>query len=125
MSTVPSTPQRGRATLRIQPATTIPRPVVPPKPRNRFLAWLLPLPEPEALSPLLRCLAHKDRARFIEACADLAKMGMSAEDVEGISHAMQHRRILAFGSGCYTDIGEYANPYDGSTRGTPAVREQD
>lgn len=59
-----------------------------------------------------------DDPAFIDACALLAQLGLSAAQVERISHAMQHRRILAFSAGSITDLGEAGNWLDGSTRGS-------
>lgn len=68
--------------------------------------------------------AHKNLAQctddpaFIDACASLGQLGMSAEQVETIVHAMVHRRIIAFSAGTITDLGEAGHFLDGSTRGS-------
>lgn len=68
--------------------------------------------------------AHKNLTQctndpaFIDACASLAQLGMSASQVETIVHAMTYRRILAFSSGTITDLGEAGHYLDGSTRGS-------
>jgi hypothetical protein len=71
-----------------------------------------------AIHRLTGSLGTVQQVPFIEACADLAQLGLSAEGVETIAHAMTRRRILAFGGGTITDLGEAGNHLDGSTRGS-------
>lgn len=74
----------------------------------------------EAAIKLRAALAPDQTPAFIEACASLAQLGMTAEDLNQISHAMVNRRILAFGWGDITDLGERGTPgYKGGvTRGS-------
>ena len=88
--------------------------------RNKFLAWLMPLPKPDVLVPLLRALDYKDQEGFIESSSELAKMGFSSHNLDVIAHAMVNRRILAFSHGNIVDLGEYRDPATGATRGTPS-----
>lgn len=59
-----------------------------------------------------------DDPEFLDACAGLAQLGLSATQVETIVHAMTYRRILAFSAGTITDLGEAGHFLDGSTRGS-------
>lgn len=59
-----------------------------------------------------------DDPEFLDACAGLAQLGLSATQVETIVHAMTYRRILAFSAGTMTDLGEAGHFLDGSTRGS-------
>lgn len=74
----------------------------------------------QAKNKLQAALTPADAPAFIDACASLAQLGWTAEDVEKISHAMVNRRILAFGWGQVTDLGEYGTPgiQGGATRGS-------
>lgn len=80
----------------------------------------------EATAQLRAALTPKETPAFIAACVDLAQLGMTAEDINQISHAMVNRRILAFGWGDITDIGEHGTPLlSGVTRGSePYERNQ-
>lgn len=64
----------------------------------------------EATNKLRAALTPTETPAFIDACASLAQLGMTAEDLNQISHAMVNRRILAFGWGDITDIGERGTP---------------
>lgn len=74
----------------------------------------------EATNKLRAALTTAETPAFIDACASLAQLGMTPEHLNQISHAMINRRILAFGWGDITDLGERGTPgYQGGvTQGT-------
>lgn len=77
----------------------------------------------KAQADLARCT---DDPEFIHACAMLGQIGMSAEDLKRIIHAMMHYRILAFGFGEVLDLGQRGDPYSGkSSRSTGPYEEGD
>lgn len=57
----------------------------------------------EAHKNLDRCTTDPE---FIDACASLAQLGMTADDLNKIGHAMVHNRMLAFGYGIIVDVGQ-------------------
>ncbi|KAA0979898.1 hypothetical protein FQ154_01695 [Paeniglutamicibacter gangotriensis] len=67
---------------------------------------------------MLDLMRSVDDPAFLDACASLAQLGMSAADLEQVVHAMTRRRILAFSAGTITDLGEAGSHLDGSTRGS-------
>lgn len=136
MGTIPGTPQQGRIKVIYTPDRTI-----ADQPKKGFsvldrLARVFggqadhlaasvipkergPLVQSAAVQRLLESLGSLGaKESFLEACADLAQMGLSAGDLEQIAHAMTHRRILAFSAGTIADLGEAGHYLDGSTRGS-------
>lgn len=71
---------------------------------------------------LARVVSPSDFPEYIEACADLAKLGFTADQLQQIVHAAVSNRILGFGWGDIRDLGETAGPY-GRTRGTEPYKE--
>lgn len=59
-----------------------------------------------------------DTPEFLDACAVFAQLGISAEQLEKIGHAMVHNRILAFGYGDVIDMGQRMAPPGMGTRKT-------
>ncbi|MHA7176177.1 hypothetical protein ACX80D_05935 [Arthrobacter sp. Sr24] len=81
----------------------------------------------EATNKLHAALTPGQAPAFIDACASPAQFGMTAEDINQISHAMVNYRILAFGWGDIKDLGERGTPgYQGGvTQGSePYERNQ-
>lgn len=81
----------------------------------------------EATNKLRAALTPDQTPAFIDACAGLAQLGMTSEDLNQISHAMVNRRILAFGWGDITDLGERGTPgYQGGvTQGSAPYERND
>lgn len=59
-----------------------------------------------------------DTPEFLDACAVFAQLGISADQLEQIGHAMVHNRILAFGYGDVIDMGQRMALPGGGTRKT-------
>lgn len=114
MNTAPSMQPQGRRTLTLKPK---PAKALGPK----LIRWLT-TPASTQLSEeaqrLLRSIAPHEKGPYLNAAADLAQMGWSADDLATVAHAVQNRRILAFQSGSITDLGEGGRPYDGATNGS-------
>lgn len=64
-----------------------------------------------------------DDPAFINACAIFGQLGMTADDLNKIGHAMVHNRILAFGYGEVIDMGQRMAPPGGGTRKTEPYNE--
>ncbi|WP_372699400.1 hypothetical protein [Arthrobacter sp. JSM 101049] len=70
-------------------------------------------------------LGPAEAPEFLDACTDLAKLGLGAYQLRKIAHALQFNRILAFGFGDVTDLGEAGRWLDGRTRGSSPYEEDE